>query len=37
MELDLIDEENRELNESDDDKHDSEEMRDLYEEMYGDE
>ena len=37
MELDLIDEEERQLNSSDDEKHDSEEMRDLMEEMYGDE
>ena len=36
MELDLIDEEDRQLNSSDDEKHDSEEMRDLMEEMYGD-
>ena len=36
MELDLIDEEERQLNESKDDLEDSAEMRDLYEEMYGD-
>ena len=37
MELDLIEEEERQFNQSDDEKHDSEEMRDLYSEMYGDE
>lgn len=37
MELDLIDEENRQLNESEDDKQDSSDMRDMYSEMYGDE
>ena len=37
MELDLIDEEERQLNQSEDEKHDSEEMRDLMAEMYGDE
>lgn len=37
MELDLIEEEERQLNQSEDEKHDSEEMRDLYSEMYGDE
>lgn len=36
MELDLIDEEEEKLNESDDEKHDSREMKDLMEEMYGD-
>jgi len=34
MELDVIDEEDRQMNESEDDKQDSSEMRDLYEEMY---
>ena len=37
MELDLIDEEERQLNQSEDEKMDSEEMRDLMAEMYGDE
>ena len=37
MEQNLIEEENRELNESEDDKQDSSDMRDLYSEMYGDE
>lgn len=37
MELDLIDEEERQLNESEDDRQDSSDMRDLYSEMYGDE
>lgn len=35
MELNLIAEEERKLNESKDEANDSEEMRDLYEEMYG--
>ena len=34
MELELIEEEDRKLNESEDDQHDSQEARDLYEEMY---
>lgn len=37
MELHLIEEEDRQLNQSEDEKHDSEEMKDLYAEMYGDE
>ena len=37
MEIALIDEENRQLNESEDDRQDSSEMRDLYEEMFEDE
>lgn len=37
MELDLIDEEEKELNKSKDEEHDSEDMKDLYSEMYGDE
>ena len=36
-ELDLIDEEEKKLNESEDEKYDSEDMKDLYSEMYGDE
>ena len=35
MELNLIAEEERKLNEGKDEANDSEEMRDLYEEMYG--
>ena len=35
MELDLIDEEEAKMNESEDEKHDSEEMKDLMTEMYG--
>ncbi len=34
MELDLIEEEDRAINESEDDQQDSKEMRDLYEEMF---
>jgi len=34
MELELIEEEDRKFNESEDDQQDSDEMRDLYEEMY---
>ena len=34
MELEVIEEEDRAMNESEDDKQDSNEMRDLYEEMY---
>ncbi len=34
MELNLIEEEERKLNESKDEENDSDEMRDLYEEMY---
>lgn len=34
-ELDLIDEEEAKMNESEDEKHDSEEMKDLMVEMYG--
>lgn len=37
MELGVIEEEDRQMNESEDDKQDSSNMRDLYEEMYGDE
>ena len=37
MELDLIDEEERQFSESEDDRQDSSDMRDLYSEMYGDE
>lgn len=38
MELDLIEEEERQFNNSsNDEKHDSEEMKDLYMEMYGEE
>ena len=37
MEVDLIEKEERELNQSDDEKFDSEEMKDLYSEMYGNE
>lgn len=36
MELDLIDEEEKQLNQSKDEQHDSEDMKDLYLEMYGD-
>ena len=35
MELDLIDKEEEKMNESEDEKHDSEEMKDLMVEMYG--
>lgn len=35
MELNLIEEEEKHFNENEDDKHDSEEMKDLYAEMYG--
>jgi hypothetical protein len=37
MEVDLIEKEEREINQSKDEENDSEEMRDLYMEMYGDE
>ena len=37
MELDLIDEEDRQINAHEDEKGDSSDMRDLYEEMYGEE
>lgn len=35
MELNIIDEENKELNKGKDESEDSDEMVDLYEEMYG--
>lgn len=37
MELDLIEDEERELNKGKDEEHDSKDMVDLYSEMYGDE
>ena len=37
MELELIDEEDKALNDDEDSKQDSEEMKDLYEEMWGSE
>lgn len=37
MECDLIEEEDRQMNAHEDEKEDSSEMRDLYEDMYGEE
>ena len=37
MELDLIDEEEKSFNQDKEETHDSDEMKDLYSEMYGDE
>lgn len=37
MEVALIEEEEKQLNQSEDEKEDSEEMKDLYSEMFGDE